>query len=316
MYGRRYVDWARRFNTYFTTKAKVPATSIVLLSGDKEFTNKKDAAVKGEATSENVLKTLADLAKTLNPQDQFVLVLLGHGSVSDALPTMELPGPDLSNEALAKALEAIPAENQVILNFASKSGEFLKPLARKGRVNVTACSEGDAGEPVYAEFFLQGLESGKAGGEAVAGGTKDGSVTVMQAYNWAAAQTAMWILRQTLVKEDKTWQVQGKQSVELFKKLYDGPEDDPASRKLSDLSDATKDDAPVSLAPAKDRSEVHSRGDRRLLNERSTLEDCGQESGVTALRGDSGYEPITGDKAGEAGALARRIVLGNPQLKP
>ena len=57
-----------------------------------------------------------------------------------------------------------------------------------------------------------------------------------------------------------------------------------------------------------------------------SLEDGGQGGtsadgsattpGLCALRGPSGYEPVTPRKPGDAGFLAGRVVLGKPQLLP
>ena len=52
-----------------------------------------------------------------------------------------------------------------------------------------------------------------------------------------------------------------------------------------------------------------------IIGEHAVLEDCGEDSGVAALRA-TGYEPVAGAKPGEPGHLARRVVLGRPALLP
>ncbi len=179
---------------------------------------------------------------------------------------------------------------------------------------ITATGAEEVTEPAFAEFFLRGMESGRADGE---GGAKDGTVTLLEAYNWAAHETALWISRQ--VEKEGEWKVDGKESVEIFHKLYDGPEGPvtpggmraDGSRQLSAESDASKADEAVTLvvpADLKPNTAEYWKG-RRVVNEHAQLEDLGKSEGISALRGETGYEAI-GGKLDEEGALASRIVLG------
>lgn len=322
IYARRFADWAGRFRSYLEKKpADAPRANVVVLGGKTDK----------PATVESITREIAAMAKAVAPSDQFVLVLIGHGSRADANPTMVLAGPDLDAMTLAGSLATVGADNQVILNMTGSSGDFIASLAARGRVNISATAAAEAAEPVFAEWFLRGLESGRADSEG--GAAKDGVVTLLEAYNWAAHQTALWICRQ-VAAEKGTWRVDGRESVEIFKKLFDGPDGpiatggqrEDGSRKLSADSDATRADEVVPLVVPPDikpDNAGHWTG-RRVINEHAQLEDGGQGGtstdgsaatpGVCALRGPSGYEPVTPRKPGDAGWLAGRIVLGKPQL--
>jgi len=274
-----------------------------------------------------VVAAISSLSKSIRPDDQFILIILGHGSLSDSKPELVLPGPDLDPDTLAKSLAAVSADNQVILNFSGTGGDFLKSLGKKNRVNIAATSPQENAEPVFAEFFLRALESNRADGEAVpAAGTKDGATSLLEAYNWATHQTALWIMRQ-VGNKDGTWTLSGKESVEIFKKLYDGPEAPitpggmraDGSRKLSDDSDPSKPDEPVPLVLPPDLKphDTANWAGRRIINEHAQLEDAGLEDGaLSALRGDKGYDPIPIGKPGEEGARAARVTFGKPALLP
>jgi hypothetical protein len=307
IYAKRYADWQKRFHAYLTKTAKVPAENIAILSGDEVL---KDPLVSGKATRESIAKAIADLAKKVQPEDQFVLILVGHGAVAQTIPSFILPGQDLNAQELADALAAIRARNQVVLSFTASSGDFVRFLARAGRVVLAATSPTEVTEPVLAEFFLRGIESLRADGEgAPAAGARDGTVTLLEASNWASHQAAMWITRQK--STEGGWKIDGKESVEIFRKLYVGPEGEPATRKLSPDSDAAAPDEAVALRPEGGLTEFWL--SRRIVAEHATLEDCGQEKGVSPLT-ESGYKPIAGAKEGEPGSLARRVVLGKPAL--
>ena len=316
VYARRYRDWLKRFHTLLTS-AGVPPENIRVLSGDKGFA---DAIVSGPATADSIRAALADMSDIVKADDQVILVLIGHGSVADMSPTLILPGPDARAEMMADGLSALDARQQIVLNLTASSGDSLKAFARKGRVNVAATSTGESNEPVFAEFFLRGIETKAADGEGARSslgdetdaGTKDGVVTLLEAYNWAAGQTAWWIVRQKLASPG--WQVEGKESVAVFLKLCEAPPGEPAARQLGPGSRPDAPDERHPFRPEGGRIDDFWRG-RRVITEHSMLDDCGEETGVSALQS-AGYKPLAGRKPGEPGHLARRIILGRPALLP
>ena len=306
VYARRYQDWLMRFHACLL-KAGVPAASVTVLSGDKNF---KAGIVNGLATAEAVRNAIAETAGKCAPQDQFVLIIVGHSTNTDTLPALLLPGPDLTSNELADALAAVPAASQVILNFSACSGSFLKALAAKGRVNVAATSPEEATESVLPEFFLKALETGAADGEGIAGNAKDGIVTLLEALNWSSYQTAMWMARQTATGNE-TWDVSGKESAALFQKLCDGADNHEGRRKLGSGSQDTSDGV-VEIVVPQDAEAARAWVGRRLVNEHAVLEDCGQDRFVSPLSS-KGYAPITPADPAAEGALASKTVLGRCQ---
>jgi len=300
VYARRYRDWADRFRTHLTESARVPVKNTQVLFAD-------------EATGDAIREALRGLAGKVKPKDQFVLILIGHGEVADLMPTMLLRGPDLSARDLADAADLIEARNQVVLNFLGNAGDCLRFFAKQNRVNIAATSPTEVNESVLAEFFLRGLESRRADGEgAPDGDAKDGTITLLEAYNWATRQTVLWIARQKATS--RGWKLDGKESVQVFKRLCTGKRDEPAARSLDPRSNASKEDEAIPLRPVDGKIDGFWRG-RRVITEHAVLEDCGQESGVSALR-EKGYSPIAAAKEGEPGSLASRVVLGRAELLP
>lgn len=279
-YNRWTGDWLARFDSHLTKKCGVPASQVQILSG-------------AAATSKAILNSIRELGTRLQPEDQFILLLSGHGENAD-IPTFAVQGPDLSAQQLAEALHALPAKNQIILNFSASSGDFLKSLAAPNRVNIAATSPSEIKQPVFAEFFLRGLESGRGG------------TTVLEAFNWAAQQTPLWIARWSLTESGK-WKANGRETIEIFKKLYA----DVLSRALDPASDSKQEDAPVELHPP--NGEVTPAwSNRRVVDEHAVLEDCGLDIGVAVL-GDSGIQPLVGAKENDPGYLAGKTVFGKPQ---
>jgi len=314
IHARQYRDWLKRFHAYLTGPAGVPAGNVVVLTGDKDF---RAPIVTGPATAESIAKAFGDLAKKVQPQDQFVLVLLGLGSAEGNSSFVVLPGPDLSAEQLALLLEPLTARNQVVLNFTSCGGLATPALSRAGRVVVSGNMPQETVPPVYPEFFLRGLESARADGAgSPEAGAKDGTITLLEAYNWAAYQSALWIARQNLA-DDGSWRVTGKESVEIFRKLYVSDTNEPGSRKLSPDSDANAPDAVVPLKMKGQEDIEIAKSKRRVITEHAALEDNGAKEPVSALGDESkDYAPLSGKGKGSPGSLARGVVLGRAELLP
>jgi hypothetical protein len=313
IHARHYRDWLKRFHRHLTATAHVPAGNVVVLSGDKDF---KDPIVGGPATAESIRKRLDAMVAKVKAGDQFILFAVGLGVTTGSAPGLVVPGPDITARDLAAALGRLPARNQVVLNFSAASGDSAPILSAEGRVVVTANMPRENTPPVYAEFFLRGLESGRADGQdAPAAGSRDGVITVLEAYHWAAWNTAQWIARQHKAGEN-VWRVDGKESVEVFRKLYVSAAGESGSRELASGSDAAAPDRTVRLKLTGPADEI-AKSRRRVITEHAALEDCGAGEPVSALGDETkDYVPLAGTGEGEPGCLARRVVLGRPQLLP
>lgn len=286
-YSQWYPDWLARLQTHLTQTAGMPAAHVVTL-------------VDKAATMAAITNALANLAQRVEPQDQFILLIVGHGENTGSAPTLTLPGPDLTAPQLATALERITAKNQVILNFSASSGDFLKYLVAPGRVNLTATSPLEVQEPILAEFFLRGLESKRAAGT-------NGTATVRDAFNWAAQQTVSWICRWE-ASGAEAWKANGQETVAVFDKLYSGL----PNRQLDSASDRNVADPSVVIQPP--NGEVPgSWSKRRVIDQHPLLEDSGQPVGVPVL-GDQGLQPILGAQPQDPGYLAGHTILGQPAL--
>ena len=295
-YGSWYSDWLTRFQTYLSSTARVPSANIELLAGKN-------------ATFAAVTDAFKKLASKAQPQDQLILFIVGHGEITAPAPRLTLPGPDPTPTQFAALLNAFPAKNQVVLNFSASSGDFLKGLAAPGRVNITATSPTETEEPIYAEFFLRGLESKRADAD------HNGTVTLLEAYNWAAGQTAFWIARweetgkgtsadPTQPPGPTMWKASGRETIEIFEKLYGTA----PTRKLDPSSDRKAVDAEVPLTPPGGKIDDNWYN-RRVVDEHAQLEDLGQGLGVSVIT-NKGLQLILGQKPGDPGYVAAHTVLG------
>lgn len=301
MHARLYADWLGRFRAHFAA-AGVAAGDLVLLSPQTEIPGRT-----GDSAAAAVTDALAALAKRASPQDQFVLVLVGHGEPGGALA---VPGPDLTPAQLADGLKGMPASSQIVLDFASCSGAAVPVLAKPGRVLVAATGEMETADSEFAEFFLLALE-GKWPGTAellTLSSGRDRPLPLLTVFNAASHEYALWVTRQRQ-DENGGWIVDGRRSRELYQKLY-GAGDVPAAKRMAAGKGDGGDDVMVPLAPG-DKPDAKIWSGRRLVNAHPLLEDTGTSDGASALDA-SGYKAIAGAKAGEVGFLARNTVPGRP----
>lgn len=309
IYAKRYEDWATRFHGYLTGKAGLSAGNVTVLAGDKDIG--AACVEKKGATREDVAAAFEKFRARTRPEDQFTLILIGHGTALTDPVTLSLPGPDPDMEEFAKRLDALPAGKQIVLNFLPGAGNALKPLAKPGRVNLSAFSVNERNDSLLPEFLLTALETGKADGNGAeqGAGKADGAVTVLEAYHWSVRELVYWFHRQQKAKSGEVY-VKGSESVRIFKKLHGDPLSAGKSDKilpvgvmtLSKASDAASPDGPGELAPPNGAPTESSLFDgkaggsvlnlfgpehwngRRMVSEHALIEDCGEAPGVCALR--------------------------------
>ncbi len=309
LFAERQQDWLGRFQSYLK---KQGVKDITVLNGAKK-----------ESTLKALDQQLQKLAERIKADDQFILIVLGHGSLVDTKSKLILPGPDLTPELLAARLSAITAANQVVLNLSGAGGDFLMQTAAVGRVNITANAPSETSDPIYAEFFLRALESGRADGS---GGKKDGKITLLEAYSWAAYQTAQFVARQKgKIQMDGSfeWEVVGKDTVKTFKKLYDGKAGRTGARILAASSQPGVDDPIVKFGtpPPGATKKADFNKDywnwRRVPMEHALLEDTGEETGVYGIHpteDGKGFVAMTAETPEDPGFLAGRVILGKTEL--
>ncbi|CAN5467397.1 hypothetical protein BH10PLA1_BH10PLA1_12350 [soil metagenome] len=285
MYARHYADRVTRF-TKVLNDAGVAADRLTVLPG----TSTASAVI--DAVSKAVAKPTAD--------DQFILILIGHGELNESGCTLQLTGPDLQIAALADAIKPLKAHSQIVLNFSSVAGDAVKLFVQPGRVNIAGSSPGQVNDNDFAEFFLEELEK------------KTASRPLLDVYNAATQGFARWIVRQKSADgEGQTgWIVEGRTSAAVFKKLYDAP-DVPANRKFT-ASPASDADDVIDLPLVADSNPFWA--NRRLISENPSIDDSGATDVVPASAlSAKGFASVMPSPT--MGKVAARTVLGQPLVK-
>jgi hypothetical protein len=181
-YAKQFQQWTSALHTALVGRFGFSKDRVKLL------TEKPDATA-APATAEEVKKTFASIRTQLNSESVLFVFLIGHGSF-DKEAKFNLVGPDLSAADYNRLLSELPTQRIVIFNMASSSGEFIKPLAAKGRVIVTATRSGQENNATrFTEYFLAALKAGDADAD------QDGHISVLEAFNYANRLTAEFYTR-------------------------------------------------------------------------------------------------------------------------
>jgi hypothetical protein len=147
-------------------------------------TTAKSVTLSGkDATKQNILAKLNDVAAQSKADDTFVLTLIGHGSYDQIDYKFNIPGPDISATELANALNKIAAR-QLIVDATSASGGVVEKLQKEKRIIITATKAGsERNAAQFARFWAEALR------DPAADTDKNQTLTAMEAYRYARQKT-------------------------------------------------------------------------------------------------------------------------------
>ncbi len=138
-----------------------------------------------DATKARLTDTLAQIAREAKPEDQFTLILIGHGTYDGEEYKFNLPGPDITGEDLAILCDRIHAKRQLIVDTTSASGGSIGALQRAGRIVIAATKTGtEKNATVFARYWVDALR------DASADTDKNEAISALEAFTYADHKTA------------------------------------------------------------------------------------------------------------------------------
>jgi len=137
------------------------------------------------ATRARLEETLGLVARQAKPEDDFVLVLIGHGSYDGSVYKFNLLGPDISGSELAALCDRIPSKRQLIVNTTSASGGSIAALDKAGRAVIAATKTGtEKNATVFARYWVEALR------DPISDVNKNDTISALEAFQYAASKTA------------------------------------------------------------------------------------------------------------------------------
>src|ERR671926_854905 len=180
VYAHQFEEWTEQLRSSLCERFGFDRRNFRILS------EKGDAP----ATAEEVKKTFATLKSELDANNVLFVFLIGHGSFDGKESKFNLVGPDLSASEYNVLLTSLPTRRVVVFNMSSASGEFVKSLAAKGRIVVTATRNGqETNATRFAGFLIAALNATDADTD------QDGHISVLEAFVYANRLTADFYTR-------------------------------------------------------------------------------------------------------------------------
>ncbi len=169
-YEQRFTAAANDLGRIF--KAEGPTAHVTTLTG-------------AQSTAAQLKSALGTVAHDSKGEDDFVLVLIGHGSFDGAEYKFNLVGPDVTAVEIAALCDHIPARRQLIVDTTSASGGAVPALEHPGRAVIAATKSGtEKNATVFARYWAEALQ------DPAADTDKSDSITAMEAFAYATKKTA------------------------------------------------------------------------------------------------------------------------------
>ena len=188
IYSKKFSSQAMQFYDALTNKLGFDEKRVYLLT-ETVISNSENMANGNfaRATSEEARKAFTAIKGSATADSLVFIALIGHGSFDNQEAKFNLVGPDLTAKDYAALLNGLPTRRVVVVNCASSSGEFVKPLSSADRLVITATRSGnEQNVTMFADFFIKGLI------ESAADTDKSGRNSLMEAFNYATKLTADW----------------------------------------------------------------------------------------------------------------------------
>jgi hypothetical protein len=174
VYAKQFEQWTTELSAVLSERFGFDSKQVRIL------TEKPADTTSPRAAAEEVKRTFATLKSQLDANSVLFVFLIGHGSFDGKESKFNLVGPDLSASEYSVLLSSLPTRRIVVFNMASASGEFIKSLAAKGRIIVTATRNGqETNATRFAGFFIAALNATDADTD------QDGHTSVLETFVYA-----------------------------------------------------------------------------------------------------------------------------------
>jgi hypothetical protein len=138
-----------------------------------------------QATAAQLRQTVDTVARDATANDEFTLILIGHGSFDGVEYKFNFVGPDMTAGEIGSLCNRIAARRQLVVNTTSASGGSVQALERPGRAVVAATKSGtEKNATVFARYWVEALEDPSADTD------KSDSISAMEAFTYATKKTA------------------------------------------------------------------------------------------------------------------------------
>jgi len=169
-YDQRFTAAANDLDRIFS--AEGPSAHIAVLTG-------------AQATAAHLREAMGNVARDAKADDNFALILIGHGSYDGIEYKFNLVGPDMTAAEIAALCDRIAAKRQLIVDTTSASGGAMQAFQKPGRAVIAATKSGtEKNATVFARYWVEALQ------DPATDTDKSDSINAMEAFSYATRKTA------------------------------------------------------------------------------------------------------------------------------
>jgi hypothetical protein len=141
--------------------------------------------VGAQATAARFRDTMNTIEREAKAEDDFALILIGHGSFDGVEYKFNLRGPDVTAPEIAAMCDRIASRRQLVVDTTSASGGAMQALEKPGRAVIAATKSGtEKNATVFARYWVDAFEDPSADAD------KSDSVSALEAFLYAREKTA------------------------------------------------------------------------------------------------------------------------------
>jgi hypothetical protein len=181
-YHQQFMSLGSQLSAALVSKYGIPEANVVWLGEDSTNTSK---LYRGRSTAQNISREVDRMAGSAKPNEQTLVVLIGHGSGEGEDTKFNIPGPDLTAREFSAMANKFNGGRLAFLDLTTASGDALPILSLPNRIVITSTKSAyERNESQFARFFVEALTK-----EGAADVDKDGRVSLLEAYRYAATET-------------------------------------------------------------------------------------------------------------------------------
>lgn len=166
---------------------------FTVLAGDEEMTQALEPSGLDiqVCDRETIEQSISRIASTIPPGDGLWIVLLGHAHLYGGGCQFNIQGPDINQSDFAMWTKAIQCQEQVIWNTLPVSGFWTKPLAKRGRIVVSATEADLEFTGTEMPYALSSVLSGDQEHQVLEDIDGDGTLSLLDLYLATNIEVAM-----------------------------------------------------------------------------------------------------------------------------
>ena len=138
-----------------------------------------------QATAAQLRQTMDAVARDAQAEDDFALIIIGHGSFDGVEYKLNLVGPDVTAAEIGALCDRIGARRQLVVNTTSASGGAVQALERPARAVIAATKSGmEKNATVFARYWIEALR------DPASDSDKNEAISALEAFKYSEQKTA------------------------------------------------------------------------------------------------------------------------------